>query len=300
MTRLSITVACCFALATTGRGDEAPRRVYALHSGVHIILAPPDKNHAALVLREELKRRGVPVRDIVVLDCPFPDASWRNMFPRDGLTMFLDSMSSKSRVALDAYRRMDQAFQTHGVGPNDEIVWIGHSAGGQMGMTMARLAADLPKHPDLAKTAKPYRFHTIVTLGTPVGCNDVPDDVRVREYFSPQDKVVRIMCDGGPWVLPTMGYQCTICPCSPAPGKYCLTRCWYDVQHPDWIYERRVLDRVWQDINGSHPSWWREPRAAERPGAGLAQLLGQVLESQYRIHVEDLPGQVGRATNLSP
>jgi len=243
------------------------------------------------VLREELKRRGVPTRDIVVLDCPFPNASWKDMFPREGLTMFLDSMSPSSRLAKEVYRSMDRAFQAAGVGPGDQIVWIGHSAGGQIGLTMARLSADLTKHPDLAKSARSYRFHTIVTLGTPVGCNDVPDNVLVREYFSPQDKVVRIMCDGGPWILPKLGYQCTIQPCTPTPTKNCLTRCWYDVQHPDWIFEKRVLDRVWQDANGSSISWWGEPRTAERPSAALAQLIGQMLESQFRIQIEELPEQ---------
>src|SRR5262245_44262808 len=180
MRRFSIAIACFLGAALASRGDDPPRRVYALHSGVHIWLAPPNKNHAALVLRDELKRRSVAPRDIIVLECPFPDASWKNMFPREGLTMFLDSMSSSSRVALDAYRRMDKAFQANRGGPRDEIVWSGHSAGGQMGMTMARLSADLAKYPELAKSAKPYRFHTIVTLGTPIGCNDVPDDVRMR------------------------------------------------------------------------------------------------------------------------
>jgi hypothetical protein len=289
MMRFSIAIACWLSAAWVCGGDEAPRRVYALHSGVHILLAPPDKNFAALVLRDELQRRGVPMRDIVVLECPFPDANWKNMFPREGLTMFLDSMSPGSRVAHDAYRRIDKAFRASGVGPTDEIVWIGHSAGGQMGLTMARLSADLTKHPDLAKSAKPYRFHTIITLGTPLGCNDAPDDVRVREYFSPQDKVVRIMCDFGPWVLPKMGHKCVLRPCTPAPGKNCLTRCWYDMQHPDWIVEKRILDAVWQDINGSRTSWWHEPRAAERPSAALAQLLGQMLECRNRIDIQELP-----------
>jgi len=156
-------------IAADVRADPPPRRVYALHSGVHIFLAHPDKNHAAKVLRNELLRRGVAERDLIVLDCPFPDASWKNMVPRDGVMMFLDSMTPSSKVAHDAYQRMHEAFQKHGVGPTDEVVWIGHSAGGQMGMTMVHLAAEWPKHPALAKTAKPYRFHTVVALGTPVG-----------------------------------------------------------------------------------------------------------------------------------
>ena len=289
MIRVSVALIGLILLAPIGSADSAPRRVYALHSGVHILLAHPNKNHAAEELHYQLRQRGVPARDIVVLDCPFPEATWKNMFPREGLVMFLDSMAPKSRVAHDAYRRMDKAFGANGVGPRDEIVWIGHSAGGQMGMTLAHLSANLAKYPELAKTAKPYRFHTIVTLGTPVGSNLAPDDVRVRHYFSPQDKVVRIVCDGGPWVLPQMGYSCTIRPSTPAPGKNCVTHCWYNVEHPDWFYEARILDRLWQDLNGLSASWWCEPRPAERPGAALAQLLGQMLEEEHGIHIEELP-----------
>jgi pimeloyl-ACP methyl ester carboxylesterase len=291
MHRLLYSLVALLATVALVRADSepAPRRVYALHSGVHIYLSHPWKNHAAEVLRDELRRRQVPERDLVVLDNPFPEATWRSMFPRDGLIMFLESMTPSSRVAQDAYLRMHKAFQAHDVGPRDEIVWIGHSAGGQMGMTMAQLSADLVKHPALAQAAQQYRFHTIVTLGTPVGCNEVPDDVRVRHYFSPQDKVVRIVCDGGPWLLPSLGYRCNICPATPAPRKNCLTRCWYGVEHPDWIYEQRVLDRVLQDVSGPCPSWWSPPHAAERPGAALAQLLGQMLEEEHCICLEELP-----------
>lgn len=268
-------------------GDRPPRRVYVLHSGVHILFAHPDKNHAALVLRDELKRRAVPERDIVVLDCPYPEASWKKPVPWDGVVQFLDSVSTRSKVAQDAYRCMHQALRAHQVGPGDEIVWIGHSAGGQMGLTMAHLAAKLDEHPDLAKAAKRYRFHTVVTLGTPVGCDDVPANVRVLHYISPQDKIVRVVCDLGPWLLPQMGYSCKFRPCSPALAKNCLTRLWHGVEHPDWLYERHLLDQLWRDVNGKHVSWHDEPRAAERPGAALTQLLAQMLEREHRIDLQD-------------
>jgi pimeloyl-ACP methyl ester carboxylesterase len=272
---------------------DPPRRVYALHSGVHIFLAHPDKNHAAKTLRNELQRRGVSERDLIVLDCPFPDASWKNVVPRDGVIMFLDSMTPSSNVAHDAYQRMHDAFQKYGVGPNDDVIWIGHSAGGQMGMTMTHLSADIAKFPKLAKTAKPYRFHTIVTLGTPVGNVSVPAGVQVRQYFSPQDPIVRIVCDFGPWILPGWGYRDKICPCTPSPGKNGLVRCWYDITHPDWLYEPRVLDRLWQDVNGSAASFWQTPRAESSAGGALAQLIGRMLEEEYRVHIEEMPARRG-------
>src|SRR5262245_19063414 len=83
-----------------------PRRVFALHSGVHIAFSHPWKNHAAEVLRDQLIRRKVPARDIVVLDCPFPTATWQSMVPRDGLIMFLEAMDPKSRFTQDLYTQM--------------------------------------------------------------------------------------------------------------------------------------------------------------------------------------------------
>jgi pimeloyl-ACP methyl ester carboxylesterase len=256
---------------------------------VHIYLSHPWKNYHAEVMRDELARRQVPKRDLIVLDNPFPEATWRNMFPRDGLVMFLDSMAPSSKVAHDAYLRMHRTLQAHQVGPQDEVVWIGHSAGGQMGLTMAQLSAELEQHPRLAKAARPYRFHTVVTLGTPVGCNDVPANVRVRHHFSPQDKVVRMVCDGGPWLLPSLGYRCTIGPTSSKPGGNTRTSVWYAVEHPDWIEEPRVLDHLLADLNGGAPSWWRAPRPVEGPGAALAQLMCRLLEENHRVTVEELP-----------
>src|SRR6266849_3479115 len=61
--------------------EEAKRRVYVLHSGVHTILADPRKNIAAEKLREGLQKRGVAAKDIVVLDNPYPTATLRKMFP---------------------------------------------------------------------------------------------------------------------------------------------------------------------------------------------------------------------------
>jgi hypothetical protein len=282
-----LTAALLLAACGNANADPAPRRVYVVHSGVHIFFAHPDKNHAALVFRDELRRRDVPDRDIVVLECPYPEASWQNLVPRDGVVMFLEAMSPRSKVSHEAYRRLHRALQSQGVGSKDDIVWIGHSAGGQVGMTMAHLAAHVDKHPELAKNTKPYRFHTIVTLGTPVGCNEVPDGVRVRHYFSPQDKIVRIVCDLGPWILPRLGYSCKIRPCTHAPGKNCLTRLWHGVEHPDWLYERRVFDQMWQDINGKGTAWYREPRAASGPGVALTSLLCLMLEEEQRICIED-------------
>ena len=74
--------------ACSGADAQTKRRVYVLHSGMHVILAPKDKDHAARTLKEELAKRGVAERDIVALDSPFPTASWDEMVPKGGLLIF--------------------------------------------------------------------------------------------------------------------------------------------------------------------------------------------------------------------
>src|SRR5262245_17585428 len=152
-----------------GTGEPRPaRRVFVLHSGIHTILASPSVNISAERLAEGLKRRGVKAEDVVVLSNPFPKASWKSMFPREAIVMYFDSLTPTSKVAQDAYIRMDRALKDAKVGPEDEIIWVGHSAGGQLGMTVAHLATSLDKYPDLARAARPYRVSMVVTLGTPV------------------------------------------------------------------------------------------------------------------------------------
>ena len=157
------------AQAQSAPEKKSPRRVYVLHSGMHIIFAPANKNHCVETLQAELVRRGVPERDIVALDSPFPQATWSNVFPKEGWLIYLNATDPASKHSHDAYVRMHEALQKRDVKADDTIVWIGHSAGGQIGMTMAQLAHNLPKHPALAKRVMPYRFERVVTLGTAVG-----------------------------------------------------------------------------------------------------------------------------------
>src|SRR5947207_3323379 len=84
-------------------GEKSPRRVYVLHSGLHTILSDPIKNIAALTLKEGLHKRGVAQSDLIVLENPFPDASWKSMLPYDSLTMFLDSVEPGSKMSHDSY-----------------------------------------------------------------------------------------------------------------------------------------------------------------------------------------------------
>src|SRR5438105_2449669 len=112
-----------------GKAEKPPRRVYVLHSGLHTILSDPVKNIAALTLKEGLHKRGVALSDLVVLENPFPDASWRSMLPYDSLTMFFDSVEPGSKMSQDSYLRMHKALAAQGVRQAHLIVWIGHAAG---------------------------------------------------------------------------------------------------------------------------------------------------------------------------
>src|SRR4051794_33516363 len=80
---------------------QSKRRVYVLHSGMHIILAPTEKNHASRTLREELLKRGVADADVVALDSPFPMATFSDPVPRDGLLIYLGSADPASRASQD-------------------------------------------------------------------------------------------------------------------------------------------------------------------------------------------------------
>lgn len=51
---------CRLAIATEPVSAKEGRRVFVLHSGVHTILAHPNKNQAALSLKQNLLKRGVP------------------------------------------------------------------------------------------------------------------------------------------------------------------------------------------------------------------------------------------------
>ena len=182
----------------------AKRRVFVLHSGMHIILAQSEKNHAARTMKKMLSERGIPERDLIQMESPFPMATFKDMFPRDGLIIYLGSADPASKQSQEAYERLHMMLQEHKVTKNDDIVWIGHSAGGQIGMTMAYLAHNLDKYPELAKKAKPYHFDTVITLATAVGANHVPADVKLRHYYSPRDTMVYFLTRHGNLVAESM------------------------------------------------------------------------------------------------
>jgi hypothetical protein len=268
---------------------EPKRRVYVMHSGVHTILANPQKNIAADTLREGLLKRGVPAKDIVVLENPYPTATWRNMFPVECLTVFMESALPESKVAQDAYMRLHKAMQSQGVKREDDVVWIGHSAGGQMGLTMAHLAKNLEKYPDLVKMAVPYHFDMVILLGSPIGLNLLPPEIKLRHYYSPQDKVVRWAAKYGPTLVRTLGYQTGITVMPPNLDLNDKIRVFRGVEHPYWDVDSRVLDRILAETNPNYQPLWCSPVLNPGLDMALMRLVSRAIEERYLITFEEPP-----------
>src|SRR6185369_8940597 len=131
------SLALIFAGLVTRADAQEKRRVYVLHSGMHTLFSPADKNNSARTMKEQLAKRGILERDLVFLESPFPTATLDDAIPQDGLKIYLGSADPASKAAHDGYVVMHKALQAQGVGKCDELIWVGHSAGGQMGMTMA-------------------------------------------------------------------------------------------------------------------------------------------------------------------
>ncbi len=269
--------------------NKAGRRVYVLHSGLHTVLSDPVKNLAAESLKEGLCKRGVCENDLVVLENPFPNASWKSALPFDSLSMFFDAIDPASKMSQDAYLRMHKALKAQGVSPKDTLIWVGHSAGGQIGLSMANLAYNLGKYPELAKEASPYQFEMVITLGAPVGSTYLPPDVKLRHYYSPEDKVMRWASKVGPWIAYPFGFHTRISKIPAVIGENCLIRCFREIEHPNWDAEARVLDRILGERLPDFRSPWHAQLGAARWGLSLSDLMSQALEAEFHISLEDPP-----------
>ncbi|MBI1831800.1 MAG: hypothetical protein HYR84_10155 [Planctomycetes bacterium] len=274
-------------LITAAPADaQTKRRVFVLHSGMHVVLAPKDKDHAARTLKEILQNRGIAARDLVALDSPFPTASWEEMVPKQGLVIYFESTDPKSRISQDAYLRLHKALQAQGVAQNDELVWIGHSAGGQIGMTMAHLAHNLSQYPDLAKKAKPYRFDIVITLGSAIGANPTPKEVKLRHYWSSGDTMVYFLSEHGDLVSKSMKSKVRFAPWHDV-GPNVKLRVFPGIEHPNWYEDDKVLACVFREFDSAYCPAWRRTNADANRGIGLSQLMARSLEAELRISLED-------------
>ena len=286
MNRLAVlTIAILFAVCPYVEA-QTKRRVYVLHSGMHIILAPKDKNHAARTLKEMLSKRGISARDLVALESPFPTATWSEMIPKDGLVLYLESADPRSRPSQDAYVRLHKALQAQGVTQGDDIVWIGHSAGGQIGMTMAHLAHNLDKFPDLAKITKSYHFDTVITLGSAVGSNPTPRDVKLRHYCSDDDTMITFLSEHGKLVADTIKSKVQFRICYDL-GPNAKLRAFPGIEHVEWYTNNRVLDCILREADAKYCPVWRRAQADVSRGVGLSQLIARSLESELNLSLEE-------------
>jgi len=267
---------------------EKPRRLYVLHSGIHTIVANPSVNISAERLEKGLRDRGVAPQDIVAMTNPFPKATWKSMFPKEAIEMFLDSLTPTSKITTDAYRRMHAALRDRKATSEDEIIWIGHSAGGQLGMTVAHLAHSLDRYPDFAKEVSPYRITMVVTLGTPVGANLLPESVQLRNYYSHGDDVVR-MATKTKWLTSlAFGFKGELQPCSSVLCKSWKARVFSDVRHNAWTKEERIIDRIVSELGPEYSPPWHSALCADN-GMALAQVLCRALDRELHISYEDPP-----------
>jgi hypothetical protein len=280
--------------AKAEKTEKAPpqkdrRRVFIMHSGVHTILANPNKNIAAASLKEGLLQRGISAKDIVVLDNPYPTATWRNMFPVECLTMFAESSMPESKVSQEAYVRLHKALQAQGVTREDELVWIGHSAGGQMGLTMAHIAKNLDKHPDLLKTTIPYQFDMVILLGSPIAANLLAPEIKLRHYFSPQDRVVRQVVKYGPALIWAFGYRLAVTTMPPNLDGNDKVRVFTKVEHPYWDVDKRVLDRILSETRPGYQPLWCSPVLNPGLDMALMRLVSGAVEERFLVTFEEPP-----------
>jgi hypothetical protein len=286
---LSLFVLFCLSGTVSAQSDAAPakRRVFVLHSGMHILLAPKDKNQAVITLKRLLPDYGIEERDIVGLDCPFPTASWINPFPREGLLLYLGSSDPAGQVCQEAYLRLDRALQAQGVSSKDDLVWIGHSAGGQLGMSLAHLAHHLDRFPELARKARPYHFDMVVTLGSAVGSNPVPAEVKLRHYYSPADMVIGLLTKHTNLLSDTVGVKVRFAPCHDVRGNG-KVRVFDAIEHGDWFWEPRVLECLLREFRPAASPVWRRAPADLSTGIGLSQVLATALEATWQISLEEV------------
>jgi hypothetical protein len=280
-----LSVLLLLILAMNVQAQAPKRRVFVVHSGMHIIFAPADKNEAARTLKAILPKCGIADRDVVMLDCPFPTATWQNMVPRDGLLMYLESADPASRSAQAAYQRLHAALVAQKVSSQDDIVWIGHSAGGQMGMAMAHLAHHLDKNPALVRSTQPYRFEAVITLGSAVGADPVPKEVKLRHYFSASDSMIYLLTKHGNVLADSLKSAVRFRPCCEI-GANTKVRVFPKIEHGGWYTDEDVLSCILREFKQNDCPHWRRAHAEVGAGIGLSQLMAQALDSQFGIALE--------------
>lgn len=191
---------------------KAPRTLYVLHGGMSDPGNGSVKNIYAYLLS-----RGISDQDIVMLEniypaippaiTPLPNLSGKNKGKK--LSAYLkekaletkrnallnwnlykqsaDLDSDISRYTYKTLTRRLEALQKQQPQQPVRLVWIGLSAGGQLGLTMAeKFSLNTTTLQDEARV----NFDTIVTMGSPIVRNNAPHAVRIIANISDQDQVL--------------------------------------------------------------------------------------------------------------
>ena len=278
-------------LVDTNR-KTASRHVFVLHDGYHTVLSYPHPGWAVQDMKCFLRHHGVDEADIITMECPFPKASLHDMFPRAGFEYFLDCFNPASQAAQQSYVKLHRSLCEHGVRMTDKLIWIGHSAGGQVGLTMAHLGGYLERYPSLARITTPHPFDMVVTLGSPLGLRSdlVPPGVKQRLYYSPADLVVHLAWIYGNLALPLLGYADRHIEFVPVPaplGPNAVVRIFHGVEHPSWPKDEHVLTRILNEYRDNYQPPWRSAAISPSFGPGLSGLICRALEKDAAYSIED-------------
>lgn len=209
------------AFVSTPLATEPParRRVYVLHSGMN------DRDNEGansirthlLSLRDANGKPLVDEKDIVVLKNEYPHMElvererqeiadrWKG-WPRwmakvatavqsvvntvQNFFVYNRMRRPESSMAQASYQNFRQQLADAGVGPNDELVGMAHSGGGQVMLTLDGLASRDKRHGG-------QHFSSLVLFGCPIGQNHAHPDTRVVSYDSKDDNIVNIATEEG-------------------------------------------------------------------------------------------------------
>lgn len=208
--------------------EKPPRTVYVLHSGMR-----DPGNEAANGMKKALVDRGVAENDVLLMPPVYHQWGYTLRGVPQNLRVYRESANPESEISKEAYSHFADLLCENGVMPEDRVVWVGHSAGGQMGLTVSKLAADQNFYP----------IDSVFTLGTPVSSNVAPKEVKIRHMTSVEDTIQHGRIGG------YVG--------KPLPENLDSNdRVVYfkGIGHLDWTRDSdpAVMDRVVQETNGTY------------------------------------------------
>ncbi|MBY0405981.1 MAG: hypothetical protein K2X66_18910 [Cyanobacteria bacterium] len=262
---------------------QSPRHIYVLHSGMR-----DPGNEAAESIKQGLLKRGVPEGDIITMPPVYPEMNTNPLSlgvgrgVSENLSIYRESSQLDSKVSQKAHQNLLKLLKENGVSPQDKLHWVGHSAGGQMGLTLSgRLDRDNKK---LSNTPG-FQFDSIITTGSPIATNSAPPEVKIRHYTSESDTIQHGSLLGG-----LVG--------KPIPDNMDgndVVRHFNQIGHLDWYKDKdtAVFDKIIQDTQGDIQ------RGGQNNATPHWAYRAQSLNFGDRFSGQFLPGQpVGGASRM--